>query len=253
MLFNEMDLLEIRLGELYDTVDAFVLAEGTETFSGNRKPFHYVQNLERFKPWSDKVHFVPLFASNWPVPQNDAWAREKHTRQVLADYVRVHFNRDDTVCFSDLDEIPKPDVLKELTDGRYYALNGTLSYYWFNCRSTSWTEDYCRVGSVGRLAQVGGEAFRRGQPDISVAEGCWHFSCLGGPSAVADKLRSFAHTEYSGNYWTDLERLEHVIQNGLDVVERPYMQFKFVPLDETYPKYLLANIEKFKHLIREIE
>lgn len=249
LFFNELDLLEIRLATLYDVVDCFVMVEGTETFSGKSKSLHYIANMQRFKRWADKIHYFPV---RFPVMMNDAWEREKYTRAVLGSRVTTYFNKEDTVIVSDLDEIPKPEIVTQLCDGRYYGLNGILHYYWLNCRSTTWTEDYCRVGSVGRLAQTGGERFRRDQPDVSITNGCWHFSCLGGADAVARKLKSFAHTEFSGDYWTDLNRLEHVIHHGLDIVERSHMRFRFVELDRTYPLYVLENRNKFRHLIKEL-
>ena len=36
--FNELDLLEIRLNELKDVVDVFVLTEAPFTFTGREKP-----------------------------------------------------------------------------------------------------------------------------------------------------------------------------------------------------------------------
>ena len=37
MIYNELDLLEVRLEELYDVVDYFVISEGEHTFSGKEK------------------------------------------------------------------------------------------------------------------------------------------------------------------------------------------------------------------------
>ncbi len=36
--YNELDLLELRLQELYDHVNYFVLVEGNRTFQNNSKP-----------------------------------------------------------------------------------------------------------------------------------------------------------------------------------------------------------------------
>ncbi len=53
--FNELDLLEIRLSELYDAVDYFVICESTVTHSGKPKPLYYKKNKKRYKKWSDKI------------------------------------------------------------------------------------------------------------------------------------------------------------------------------------------------------
>ncbi len=43
--FNEQDMLRIRLEELGDVVDYFVVVEASQTFTGISKPF-YFDNLD---------------------------------------------------------------------------------------------------------------------------------------------------------------------------------------------------------------
>ena len=42
--FNELDLLEIRLNTLKDSVDYFVIVESNVTHSGQFKPLYYEEN-----------------------------------------------------------------------------------------------------------------------------------------------------------------------------------------------------------------
>lgn len=44
IFWKELDLLDLRLHELADAVDYFVLAEATHTFSGHPKPLHFAQH-----------------------------------------------------------------------------------------------------------------------------------------------------------------------------------------------------------------
>ena len=44
---NEIEILKIRLFELYDIVDYFILVEGNLTFTGNKKPLYYNENKEK--------------------------------------------------------------------------------------------------------------------------------------------------------------------------------------------------------------
>lgn len=53
--YNELDLLEIRLHELSDVVDFFVLVEATRTHSGRFKPLYYKMNRHRFSHFNDKI------------------------------------------------------------------------------------------------------------------------------------------------------------------------------------------------------
>ena len=47
LFFNELEILDIRLHELYDHVDKFVLVESLETFRGKQKPLYFTENRER--------------------------------------------------------------------------------------------------------------------------------------------------------------------------------------------------------------
>jgi hypothetical protein len=44
IFFNELDLLEIRLNELNNVVDKFVIIEANKTFQNNHKPYYFEEN-----------------------------------------------------------------------------------------------------------------------------------------------------------------------------------------------------------------
>ena len=56
----DIEKLEIRLYELYDVVDVFVIYESVMTQSGLSKPLIYnmVKNSTRFQKWSDKIIYL---------------------------------------------------------------------------------------------------------------------------------------------------------------------------------------------------
>jgi hypothetical protein len=63
-LFNELDILELRLTELSPVVDRFVIVEANRTHKGTLKPLHYAENAQRFAEWKDKiVHVVWRYAT----------------------------------------------------------------------------------------------------------------------------------------------------------------------------------------------
>ena len=53
--FNELDLLDLRLHELNDTIDYFVLVESRYTFTNQRKPLYFEQNKNMFQNFSPKL------------------------------------------------------------------------------------------------------------------------------------------------------------------------------------------------------
>ena len=55
---NELKLLELRLKELYNYVDYFILVESEFYFSGNNKPLHYHNNKNKFSEYNNKIIHV---------------------------------------------------------------------------------------------------------------------------------------------------------------------------------------------------
>jgi hypothetical protein len=48
----------------------------------------------------------------------------------------------------------------------------------------------------------------------------WHLSFFMSAGRIAEKLRSFSHTEYAGGPWTDLRRIERAVDGGEDLFAR---------------------------------
>src|SRR3989344_1716902 len=75
--FNELDLLDLKLHELADHVDKFVIVESTVTFQGNPKPLYFQENKQRFAPFLDKI--IHVVVSDTPT-EGSAWDREHYQR-----------------------------------------------------------------------------------------------------------------------------------------------------------------------------
>ena len=101
---NEFDLLELRLRELYDYVDYFVLVEGDRTFQNNTKPLFYSEHNQRFDKWKDKIIYVPV--TDMP-EHTDPWGRERHQRDAILRGLTAAADSD-IIMIGDVDEIPRP-------------------------------------------------------------------------------------------------------------------------------------------------
>ena len=53
--FNEFELLKLKLEELYNIVDYFVLSESKKTHSGFDKPLYFKENKHLFSKYTDKI------------------------------------------------------------------------------------------------------------------------------------------------------------------------------------------------------
>ena len=77
---NELDLLEIRLYELYDYVNLFLIAESNRTLSGKAKPFYLKDNWARFTRYHDKIHRIEVSLSDLVNSSKDTWHNEDQMR-----------------------------------------------------------------------------------------------------------------------------------------------------------------------------
>ena len=124
---NEFDLLEIRLREMGDYVDHFVLVEANQTQRGGRKPFYFAENRDRFASWADKIIDIQIeFPDELPpalgVYKNRRkadWERENYQRNCIARGLEV-CSDDDLILLSDVDEIIRSSVLENVLKEKLY-------------------------------------------------------------------------------------------------------------------------------------
>lgn len=112
LFFNEFEVLNIRLHELYDSVDYFVLVESEETFRGSPKPFHFENNKERFAPFLDKI--IHIKVSDHFVT-NDPWEREEFQRNQISRGLG-NCGPHDIIFISDVDEIFRKQIVLAVKD-----------------------------------------------------------------------------------------------------------------------------------------
>jgi beta-1,4-mannosyl-glycoprotein beta-1,4-N-acetylglucosaminyltransferase len=255
---NELDQLEIRLNELNDEVDYFVLVEGTETHSGEPKPLYFEENKERFKAWLPKIRHIVV--DKWPVydpnSTDSPWARERTQRQAILEGIQ-DAGPYDILILGDADEIMSAKALKGYR--RYMGmmrLEQNLYYYFLNYQSTDhggkWQES--RIVPVAEFREKKMDpCFARYYPDTQIKnlkDAGWHFSFQGGVDEVIRKVQSYSHQEYNKPEILNRDRVERMIEEGKDVFGRENMTYRTVDIDDTFPKYLQNNQHKFRRMIR---
>ena len=68
------------------------------------------------------------------------------------------------------------------------------------------------------------------------------------PKEISLKLKTFAHTEFRLNKFSSVSVIRKKIKNNQDLFLRNQIYNK-VPIDSSYPKYILQNLNKFKNFI----
>jgi beta-1,4-mannosyl-glycoprotein beta-1,4-N-acetylglucosaminyltransferase len=275
IFFNELDLLELRLNILNDVVDYFVLTESPFTVSGNEKPLFYQENKDRFGKFNDKI--IHNITEEIPNDFNDYLVKRPfHTAYETADengtryidlpirFQRAVYNRecsaygvvkagatdDDIVMTSDADEIINPYVIEDLDwfdpSHNYVALQRAF-YFKFNyLYEENWkgtrisTFKHLKTTTVDRLRTDWRKAYL-------IENAGWHFSFLGDADNVRLKLASYEHTE--NNISSNVDNMEQRINEGLDPIGRSN-RLQVVPIDDSYPEYIVGNQEKYSQYIK---
>ena len=258
LFFNEIDLLHIRLELLYDKVDYFIISECDTTFSGNSKPFYYEDNKHLFEKYQDKIihvkntntidiESIPDDIRNSAVVDYGAshWCREWLQREYVQKGM-INCDDDDIIIFSDLDEIPNPDYIKEYSDPTclkvrnmiYYLNNENVSEEWYGPQIAKYS--YFKYRTLNSIRGA------RSSFDIVDNSG-WHLSYMGGPGRIKTKIQSYGHQEFNNDYI--LNNVDEKVKNGTDVLNR---QIKIVDFDVNgYPKPMIDLIrEKYNYLIK---
>ena len=76
-----------------------------------------------------------------------------------------------------------------------------------------------------------------------IIDGGWHFSYMQTPEEIFKKIKSFSHGEFDSD---DLnkENIKDKINKNEDIFGRK-IKLKKIEIDESYPKYIYENKEKF--------
>jgi hypothetical protein len=248
MFFNELELLEIRLHELADVVDRFVLVEARETFSLQPKPLHFYENRSRFSDFLSRIDHRVI--DRFP-DRTSPWAAEIYQRNYLSSAF-ADCAPDDILVYSDLDEIPAAAAFfPEIAADGPVALEQQQYYIYLNCRFVS---DPLRKAKVFRRRDLERlptlQQLRQMQHPV-VPNGGWHFSSLGGLDGAANisyKLSAYAHQELNRARYKSEKNYRRALAAGRLYFSSKH-RIEWVPLDSSFPAYVLQNRAKFEHLI----
>jgi len=254
--FNELDLLDIRLNELHDVVDEFILVESTKTFSGKDKPLYFNDNKDMFAKFLPKITHIIQSDSDTGNNYKDNWTREESQRNKIMEVLASKCKPIDVIISSDLDEIPRASAVKEYV--LRHAKNGIMimdqkySYYYLNNFTTDCKWQEGRIFPFWEAEKYTLSQLRRGPTHhghIQALENAgWHFSFLGDAEHIRYKIESFAHTEFDDEEVKSEANIKHAMETGSDLFHRGNTKFNPVKIDETFPKYILNNIDKYKQL-----
>ena len=203
MFSHELDLLNLRLHELYEYVDFFVIVESSETHSGLPKPLYFRENQELFEKFSDKIINVAI--EGFPTPPLDKdpnWFRENFQRnQILTVLQSLDVKDNDCIMLSDIDELPDRNSVLQIRHHVRRSQVITFRQRWLNWNfdlenQEEWPGTQIMLWSDFKNTTP--QKIRDGRYNIGVVSDDvrgWHLSWFGDNNTIHEKLKSFAHQE----------------------------------------------------------
>ena len=247
LFYNELEILTIRLHELYDHVDKFVVVESEETFRGNPKPLYYQENKHLFEKFADKIIHVIVeghFEAVSTVPVWAATERENFQRHQIAKGLSNCADCD-IILISDVDEIPRATTIMEIKNNidlvpahqfKYIVCMLNNYCYYFNCLNDKQTPMF---GSLAvhyeNLKKYSPTRFRRNRNRaLALKDAGWHFSYMGGFKNVLSKLSAFADFYLDTPENRDWQK----VRQKIDAMPR-------VPINESFPRIIYENQKEY--------
>lgn len=254
VLYNgEIECLEIRLFEMRRFHVKHIAVEADYTFTGKYKfPKMTVHSFKEYS-LSRSYSLMPYFVRAADGVSGNAWDNEAKLRNHIKKALEKEKPYDDDIIIiSDVDEIPRAEAIKEFIEKGYdfAALQMDVFWYKFNCLAERQTWTHPKIMKYSYLKDKMPNDVRGSGFSNIIENGGWHFSYLGDEDFIENKLASFSHLEYNIPPYNDKDYIKKQIESGVSLWGDS--QFEFVPIDDTFPKYLLDNQNKFKSLIHEI-
>ena len=246
LFYNELDLLELRLEELYDHVDLFLIVESTKTFTGKDKPLYFKENINRFSKWKDKIkHYVvkdtPTIVSENIIQSHTTidsqktieFYRESHQRNSIGLALKeLKLNFEDIIIVSDVDEFPNHKIFNKLSDDlpygpvifkqKWLVWNTKLEkmHYWLGSTAFYYSHYISNNKIFQKIRDDRWSEFEDTRFTIK-ENGGFHFSWFGDFNFIRQKLNAFSHTELLTEFWDDDNNITNLIKdmyasNGMD-------------------------------------
>ena len=252
--FDNNFMFQIRYNILVNYVDYFIICESLFDHKGNPKKKNFIWRNEYDK---DKIKY---FLLEKPFPKNtDPWINQAIQREYLLSSTNFA-DPNDYIFFSDPDEIPRPEIIENFELKKKYGifLQDCFNYKFnlFNKYESPWegtrvakkknlkSIDFMRQEIKSKNLNYNFFRFDK-EKNIQIFEkGGWHFNNIMSYEEISLKLKTFAHTEFSGDNFSSIEIIKDKINRQTDLFNRGH-KYQKVKFDNFFPKYILENKKKF--------
>jgi beta-1,4-mannosyl-glycoprotein beta-1,4-N-acetylglucosaminyltransferase len=249
IFFNELDLLDIRLEELYNDIDFFIICESTKTLQNKDKPLYFLENKKRYEKYLDKIVHHVFEPKEFP----HQWYIEFEQRNAIKQ-ANFKMSDEDIFLLSDADEIVRAECIQFIRNNKQMFVNPCtcvmqMSYYYIN---TVIQEPYDHKNWRGTVIMPKHFFDSKSLSDCRLVKDSlpnlwnagWHFSFLGGAEKVKLKIESFGHSELNNHNYNSIE----IINKRLSSLEDPFSRKGFKIKKEDDLEKFPASSLRFKNL-----
>jgi beta-1,4-mannosyl-glycoprotein beta-1,4-N-acetylglucosaminyltransferase len=244
MFFNERDIAYLRINELYDSVDYFIVNEATKTHLGQPKELIFWKD-ERLQQFKDKIIYSPIdldgrFNKQFTEMFRDGikGAKEHEQRIRLLEQIEtLNLSDDDIIMVSDCDEIPNKNLFKDISNYAIVGLNQLFFVHYINVYTNKNVIGTicCKYKNLKELNQQSNnmalQILRENKDYLPRLEnGGWHYSYMGGAKTVSQKVISI----YEGSPdspWKTEEASQKLIDESLQNKKSPFSDEPIVIID----------------------
>ena len=262
--YNANMLFDLRYHSLKNHVDYFVVCEANKTHTGHHKEYNFDKNF--LSKYGDKIIYIQV--DDLP----EIKIKGKKDYQLLKVQMENLFRGikkaedNDLIIFSDEDEILNPSAISEFkqNDFRFGLFLQNMYYYKINILGLdegngNWAgsrickKKYLKSFFDFRILKKKNTEYPFWRIDKEksiqlIKNGGWHFTYLMTPAEISKKIGDMAHTEFNKDNFKNMNKIKENIDNLIDPFDRN-LRLKKVKIDDSYPEYLLKNIDLYKNWI----
>ena len=253
--FQENLQFELRFNILKEVVDKFVVCESIYDHRGNKKKINF--NKEKYLSYHYKIEHIIL---KEPFPKkNIPWENQALQREYIFEGLK-DLDESDLVMFSDPDEIPNPNTLKNLILKKKYGIFAQNMFTYklniLNKFESPWegnrirkkkdlkSIDWLRQKIVSKNLKYPLWRLDKEKNIQIINDGGWHFNYLLTPEQISKKLKSLAETRWDKEEFCSVEIIKKKIKDKVDLFDRGHI-YKRVDPENYLPKFIIDNKNKY--------
>jgi beta-1,4-mannosyl-glycoprotein beta-1,4-N-acetylglucosaminyltransferase len=243
-------ILELRINELKDVVDKFILLESPKSHTRIDKPLLF--DINNFPGFEDKIEYQSIDYCTYENP----FYNDEMGRIVLYNIVREKLTKKDIVLHGDLDEIPNSAILQTAID-KYWQAAAPMTLSMKNrvlCLDLEQTG--LKFPGTSILTRVdiemcGLNNLRNNRQNshftqfLLVENAGWHFTYNMGLDKTINKLKYFAHAPETMSWARTKEDLVKCIKTKTSIDKDTKLE-RVAFTNDNFPEYILNNPEKYK-------